>query len=371
MQYLPAYFDILKKYHSRLLYIDGFAGRGYYIDQSTGAKRDGSPILALRLIAARPEFAARVDTVFIECDGTYIQELRERVHELCAENPSLSDPVLCHGTFEEHIEEQLNRIQGAKAQLPPTFLFVDPCGVDGTAFNSVMRVLAAERCEVFVFFNVDGIRRILGLSDAGGISPALVSVFGSEERVYDLKRKLGEAESAYQREQAVIDTYRSAIRMASGAQYVLPFRIEAEGRRSTSHFLVHATKNALGFKIMKHVMWEAGRAEGDAEGRLELLQASAGDLRAMMRADLKELSEAILKRLADGPARIEEFYDQWVCRPTDPFTEGCYRRVLLQLEAEGRIKILDRACQNEANAATRRRRKGQPTLGKDYWATLP
>ena len=367
-QYLRPYFDILKTHHARLVYIDGFAGRGSYATDESGRRSDGSPLLALRLISERLEFARRVDTVFIEANERFFGELSTRVRAFCAENPGVQPPLLRHGRFEDEIDALLDVIQGQASRLPPTFMFVDPCGVEGVDFKSIIRVLAAERCEVFLFFNMEGIRRILGLADAGGVSPALVSFFGSADRVVELRSLLKATESSLEREQVVVGAYRAAINRLSGADYILPFRIESEGRRTTSHYLIHATKNALGFKIMKHIMWEAGRGDGQ-EGRLELLQASAGDLGAMMRADLRDLEEAILARVSHRPARAEEFYDQWVCRPTDPFTEGCYRRILLQLEAERRIQIRDSSCQHVVDATMRPMRKGQVTLGKSYWVT--
>jgi hypothetical protein len=44
-------------------------------------------------------------------------------------------------------------------------VFVDPCGVEGTCFETIKKVMACQSSEAFVFFNIDGVRRIFGLDD--------------------------------------------------------------------------------------------------------------------------------------------------------------------------------------------------------------
>lgn len=41
--YLPAYYHILKRSNKNLVYIDGFAGPGAYVQTRTGKTFDGSP----------------------------------------------------------------------------------------------------------------------------------------------------------------------------------------------------------------------------------------------------------------------------------------------------------------------------------------
>src|SRR5690606_6217341 len=107
---------------------------------------------------------------------------------------------------------------------------------------------------VLIFWNIDGIRRVLGLAESLEPSPTLVELFGTPERVRELREAINRTTDPLARETIALDAYRRALRTESGAQYLAPFRVEAEERRKTSHFLLHATKSALGFKIMKSVM---------------------------------------------------------------------------------------------------------------------
>ena len=77
--YLPAYYNILKQRNENLVYIDGFAGRGFYVQASTGQEFDGSPIRALQLIASNNGFSNQVSTIFIESDPDLYNQLEERV----------------------------------------------------------------------------------------------------------------------------------------------------------------------------------------------------------------------------------------------------------------------------------------------------
>ena len=79
-----------------------------------------------------------------------------------------------------------------------------------------------------------------------------------------------------------------------GAKYIIPFRVEHQDQRRTSHYLIHASKHPLGFRIMKDVMWRRGHGE-DEPGGLELRQKSRTDFVPMFdrHADIKhEILEA-------------------------------------------------------------------------------
>ena len=51
--YLPAYYHILKGSNDNLIYIDGFAGPGAYVQTGTGDTFNGSPILALHTLVTQ------------------------------------------------------------------------------------------------------------------------------------------------------------------------------------------------------------------------------------------------------------------------------------------------------------------------------
>ena len=149
---------------------------GFYTQPETGETFEGSPLLALKLLAETADFANQVSTVFIESDIFLLNQLSKNVAAFYSEHPEIRKPECFHDTFSDRVNKILDKVDG---RLAPTFLFVDPCGVSGASFNTIQRVMDCDKCEVFIFFNVDGVRRIAGLEP---LSSALVELIGTKER---------------------------------------------------------------------------------------------------------------------------------------------------------------------------------------------
>jgi three-Cys-motif partner protein len=216
----------------------------------------------LQLIANNEDFSKQVSTIFIEADDVLFKQLQERVGTFYETHPNIRKPIYRYGIFSEVINQILSAVKGT---LPPTFLFVDPCGVSGTSFSAISSVMEHDKCEVFIFFNIDGVRRIAGLP---ALSPVLVDLMGSERRARTLHRKLRTTGNVWQREEIILSEYCEALTDDMGISYIIPFRVEHENQRKASHYLIHATRHPLGFSIMKDVMWRRGRGE-DHVGGLE------------------------------------------------------------------------------------------------------
>src|SRR6266404_3218439 len=360
--YLPAYYHILKRWSNNLVYIDGFAGPGSYAQAASGKTFDGSPLLALQLIASNEDFSKQVSTIFIESDEVLFNQLKDRVDNFYREHPNIRKPLSRCGTFSDTLNEILGRLEG---KLAPTFLFVDPCGVSGASFETIRTVMANEKCEAFIFFNIDGVRRIAGLS---ALSPVLVELMGSEERAKTLHEKLRTTRNVREREEIILVEYCKALVEGIGARYIIPFRVEHEEQRKASHYLIHATKHSLGFSIMKDVMWRRGRGE-DLPGGLELKQKSRTNFIPLFDTHA-EIKEEILDALRVGPVRVSVFYQEWTMRPTDMRCEAAYRQALLELEADDKIEVLSKDGKNVMSVDARPKRKDKPTLAKDYYVRL-
>lgn len=356
--YLPAYFRILGKGYDKLLYIDGFAGRGTYTQQGTGQTVDGSPLKALKLIGSNPTFAQRVRTIFIEWDGELFDPMNEAVTAYFAANQHIHEPITHNGTFADGIQTLM---EATKGRLPPTFLFVDPCGVSGTCFESIRKVMACQSCEAFIFFNVDGVRRVAGLDK---LSDVLVELLGSDLRAARLYAALRAERDTYKREQMILACYREALRDDMGALFTIPFRVESEDKQKTSHYLIHACKNPLGFKIMKDVMWKLGHSD-DGGSALEFAQASRTNYIPIFPRDYNTRQE-ILQAIANGPKCVDVFCKEWPLRPEDLMASAGYQHALKELEREGQIEILDKDG-TTPKPATKRMRGGKVTLGEGYY----
>jgi three-Cys-motif partner protein len=204
--YLPAYFHILKAGNKNLLLIDGFAGRGTYTNSTTGDSVDGSPLRAIKLIAETPAFHDKVSTIFIESDDVLFSQLETTVGEFYAQHQEIRKPHCIHGTFAQRVGEVLSTVNG---KLAPTFLFVDPCGVSGASFDTIRAVMKCDKCEAFVFFNIDGVRRIAGLEK---LSHVLIDLMGSQPRAQKLYDALRETDDTGKREMLILSHYRAALK---------------------------------------------------------------------------------------------------------------------------------------------------------------
>ena len=359
--YLQAYYHILKRSNANLVYIDGFAGPGSYAQRLSEKSFDGSPILALQLIANNADFSTKVSTIFIEADDELFDELQRKVDDFCVAHPQVRRPICRHGTFSDQLNEILSKVG---CDLAPTFLFVDPCGVSGNSFETIKAVMANEKCEAFVFFNIDGIRRIAGLPE---LSPVLIDLMGSAQRAEGLCHKLRQTNSVAERETTILSEYCKGLTAEMGVRYIIPFRVEQEDQKRTSHYLIHASKHPLGFRIMKDVMWRQGHGE-DEPGGLELLQRSRTNFVPLFdkHADIKDEILGSLER----PLRAGVFYEDWTSRPSDMRCESAYRKALLELEREGRIEVLSKDGKNVVRVDERRKHKGNATLAKDYFIRL-
>ena len=361
-KYIFAYFNTLKTNNRNLLYIDGFAGRGFYQSPETGERIDGSPLRALRKIASAPDLATKVTTIFIEKDAILAADLRTTVDRFYAQHPQIREPRIAVGDFATELKRALDELDARAVRLAPTFLFVDPCGVAGASFETVKRFMENDACELLLFFNIDGVRRILGLREDMGNT--LADLLGSRARATELLAAVDKCTTAARKEECIVRYYDELIRAETGAQFVTMFRVESEDRRATSHYLIHVTKHPLGFRIMKDVMWDVGRTD-EGVGGLALEQASFTDAPMLFKTRWDQLKAHVLAELQAGPRRVSYFYDTLVVQPQNVHCEKAYRRALLELEGDGTICVL---AKDGSGAVAGKRRSG--TLAKDYYVRL-
>lgn len=356
--YLPAYLTALKYQASAFHYIDGFAGRGRY-----ESCHSGSPLIALEIVGATG-LASRSTISLVESDHRFYSELKAAVenHEVTAQ--LAEPPFIRHGEFANYLDAILSRDICRKTPCA-TFAFIDPCGVAGVRMADLAKLLKSDFGEVLLFFNYDGINRVIGQALAmQRDSRLLFDLFGDQAILQSAIEEVQRATTAEEREAIVRGTFVEGMRRLSGAQYYVPFRFESPAKEKTSHYLVHCCRKPLGFKIMKEVMNKTGRGAGNQYGSLEFqTDRERGKQMELLRFDIEEQKRLIVQRIASQPCKVSHFTKEWASRPTDMFAESLYKTMLLELEQVGRIRVYDK--QNCAPAPPSSRRAG--TLGPDYW----
>jgi hypothetical protein len=234
--------------------------------------------------------------------------------------------------------------------------------------SNLVKILGLPFGEVLLFFNYDGVNRLLGGLDAGtNDDDALQRLFGTPAAVAALSDELRRVAD---REVTICSHFVAALRRSSTARFYVAFRIEAKASDRTSHYLLHCSDHHLGFRIMKSVMEGVGRTAGEEYGALEMLtDRDRGQLK-LFRPDIEAQKAGILERLRD-PCQVRQFTYDWVSRPEDMFSERAYKKMLLELEADGAIEVFDKEDRAPAPASRRRPRRGVATLGDDYWLHRP
>jgi len=238
-RYLDAWFPILGKYNKKLVYADGFAGPGCYLDGEPG-----SPIAALQsaishalVLTGNPEF-------------WLIEERPDRLTRLQAEIARLTIPknfiikTEC-GTFAEKFRAALDTSDRDGTRHAPMFALIDPFGFSGIPYDLIKRVLLRDKCEVLITFMVDSINRWLTHPE-DGVRGHIIETFGTDEAIeiaFGVGDRATSLKNLYQRQ------------LKKVALFVRYFEMRDQSDRAV-YYLFFATNNPLGHIKMKESMWK-------------------------------------------------------------------------------------------------------------------
>jgi len=245
-RYLEAWLPILSKYSDRIIYLDGFAGPGVYLDGE-----DGSPVIALQTAVKhvlQKQFKEIV-FFFIEKD----QARAKRLEKILAERfPSLPKSMKYHvidEAFASTFEVVLDKLDEGGAMLAPTFAFLDPFGFSGLPMKLIGRMMRCEKCEVLVTFMAGFIRRFLD----DWREPALNELYGTE-----YWKKARQIQDSDERLIFLVNLYEKQLQQVGGAKYVRSFGMVGK-QDQIIYYLVFGTKHWKGIEVMKDAMWKVDR----------------------------------------------------------------------------------------------------------------
>jgi three-Cys-motif partner protein len=357
--YLKTYLTALSRTVDAVHYIDGFAGRGSY-----GGVAPGSPIRALELLGHQqlPYCAS-----FVEVQKTDAMDLRNAIAAVPAQGQQIEPPLVLDGEFSEHVDAVISRQALRRFRRIATFAFVDPCRVKGVRLVDLRKILDIPFGECLVFWNYDGVNRWLGAVSAGESSGGgLKDLFGDTVVLKKAVDLAAAATDPGEKERNLLALFLQALQDHSGATYVLPFRFDARDASRTSHYLIHCSRHSLAFKLMKQVM--SSLSSSGEPGSFEFLgESDIGSQADLFRPARDEVAAGqVLEALRNGPRPAGLFYEEWVLRPSDYFTERDYKRLLLAMEERNLIEVLEPDGKTPAPRNRRRLHKGQPTLASRY-----
>lgn len=324
--YLDAWYPILASTRGRILYLDGFAGRGRY-----DGGEPGSPIIALDRLLCHSAWDRMKHRefvfLFIEHDRDNADSLERALQQYRADYeaggrrwPASVKYEVRHGTFADNAKEIVSYLREQKARLAPTFAMVDPFGWTGMPMAVMADLLNHPSCEAFVNFMVGFVNRFLEHPDQ---TSNMDELFGAEVRDV-LSSFTGADRVAHLR-----DFYIGQLQRIGGFPYVRWFAMYND-TGNVGYYLLHGTREALGVERMKDAMWKTAPT-GDYSFHDRLAGA---DVLFVPDPDLGPLETALRARLAgQGPVAVNPTLQSWVVLET-PFRKPHLTSVLRKLEQE-------------------------------------
>ncbi|MCS5501310.1 three-Cys-motif partner protein TcmP [Lysinibacillus sp. A4] len=303
--YLGAWFPIMAFTNPKIVYIDGFAGPGRYLEGE-----DGSPIYALKI--AREIFEKHYLKLkdkqfvffFIEANKESFESLKKEINDL--KLPSNFSVSIINDEFRNVMVEIFDYLDKNNNKLAPTFAFIDPFGTKGVPFEIVKKIMSYKKCEVFFNHMYSGVMRSKHVSDH-------TELYGTDKwkEVVDDAPKLTEL-------------YANQLQSIANVSYTRSFNVRA---KNNAHIfdLVYATNNLVGLKKMKEAMWKA-----DPLGNYQFRDTTNPNQIVLFEEepDLTPLKQLLLEEFSGKAMEITEI-DNFVATET-PYLSGHIKQKTLQ-----------------------------------------
>lgn len=321
-RYLKAWLPILARRNERILFIDGFAGPGEYLN---GEK--GSPMIALEALSTHrhlTKIESQVIFFFIEENAERAKYLETRIGPIVNELGSQVIAEVRQGTFDGAMTEVLDQIDQQGAKLAPAFVMVDPFGVSDTPMAVLERILKNPKSELYVSFMWEYFNRF---KDTDEFDPHLDSLFGT-----DAWRPLARIPDWRERKRAIFDLYRRELKQR-GAKFVLHFELY-EGA-TLKYAIFFATKSDLGCDRMKEAIWKVDPFAGHA-----FVPAADDTLQLFSSVDVTPLKAQLRVRYGALGATLVQTMEAWMRTDETFYHSGQLRKALRELETENHLVVV-------------------------------
>jgi three-Cys-motif partner protein len=327
-RYLGGWYPILSKFNKRVLYIDGFAGRGRYNDGT-----EGSPLVALRRLLDHRHLPAMQNTefvfLFVEHNKSNADSLQDEINKLKAQYPTWPSNIretVMHSTFEQEMESIVDLLREQKKRLAPAFIFVDPFGWTRFPMTLLGDLMQNPKSEIFVNFMVGHVMRF---ADWDQQSLQIEELFGIPQNEVMTDYVPGTNRVEYLRGVYVRELSRRA-----GFKYMQSFAM-INHTGNISYYLVYGTKDPTGMKKMKDAMWHV-----DPVGDYTFSDRIAGqNVLFTPDPDLRPLDQELLRHYA-GRTGVTADEMGWHAVLHTPYRETHVRPRLKILEDTGQITVI-------------------------------
>ena len=335
-KYLYVWVIKLGKFHRKVIFFDGFAGRGEYLDEKTGETLiAGSPIIALRVAdkllqdceqkQRRPYFDKFV-CVAVEKDKENFENLQSIIN-IEMEKLKFKERIEILPINDEFANVVTELVEKVGVKIVPSFFFIDPFGFSGVPFEAIKNILSLPRTEIFFTFMTRDINRFLELPQ---VEKHLNALYPTPEW-----KQIYQIQSWEERDKALLNLYVKSLKEIAGVKYVFPFRVCMDEKYQTLYYLIHATNHFHGLKIMKDIMKRQG-ASGDFAW-LGPKESSYRYQQKLFDDTIPSLKEYLLKKFEEESKTFDEILEETY--QDTRFVEPEYRQALKELEKERRINV--------------------------------
>ena len=246
-EYFPKYCSIIIKKHvpEKIGYLDLFSGPGMYEDGNPS-----TPILIARNCMKDEDLKNRVWMVFN--DKFYSEQLKKNFNKEFPEGTFKYKPHFGHSTVGESQEINdfivKNTCKG-RFNEQPSVLFIDPWGYKGIETNVLSQFLSYWGNELFIFINS---KRINPALENDKFEEPMRCLFPNS---YDkVKVDIRNKRTVSERLQFIIENLgREYEALLKSRVYYTAFKFQEEDIETTSHFILHLSKNKRGFDLVKQI----------------------------------------------------------------------------------------------------------------------
>ena len=247
-EYFPQYCNIITKVHvpERIGYFDMFAGPGIYKDGNLS-----TPILIGKQCETNSTLKNLVWMIFNDKEYLYIEELKRNFLATFPPGSFNYSPYFSNRIFGEveEIDNFLRRptYKNRKNECP-SILFIDPFGYKHLNTPVLIDFLKSWGNEVFIFINS---KRLNADIEKEVSQSNLREVFPN---TYEKLKKNTKLQSTVeQKHKFIVDCIAEEFKKANKNIYCTSFEFMEEDQSTISHFLLHITKGAKGFELIKQI----------------------------------------------------------------------------------------------------------------------
>jgi len=259
-EYFPQYCRIISRRHcpQRFGYFDMFAGPGIYEDESWS-----TPLLVAKNCYDDEFLRDRVWMVFN--DMAFGDKLKENFERFFQSGTFKYEPFFASRVFGEwpKIDTFLTRntMEGFYNECP-TVLFIDPWGYKHINTRILTEFLKQWGNEVFIFINT---KRLNAAFENDKFQEDLKLVFPLTYHEVKANKKL--QGSVEERHKYIINQLADEFRrILGGIVYYTAFQFREEDQATPSHYLLHITKGAKGFDLVKRIYMKYSNEERILDG---------------------------------------------------------------------------------------------------------